>query len=131
MKSTLLCFSIFAASVSFAGTSDSINTIKIVTAIDQLFDAMRYRYSSLAHAVFHPDARLMSTSQGKNGTQIHQDDIADFLKAIGTPQEEIWDERISNLVIQMDENLCQTWMDYVLFIDDLFITPLGKEDWGN
>lgn len=47
-------------------------------------------------------------------------DLDKFLKAIGSPHDLIWDERLSNMRIQIDSNLAQVWVDYMFYIGDEF-----------
>jgi hypothetical protein len=44
----------------------------------------------------------------------------EFKNAVGTPHEDIWDERISNVKIQLDGNLAQVWMNYSFYLNDKF-----------
>lgn len=60
---------------------------------------------------------------------------AGFLQAVGAPREEVWDERISNLQIQIDGPLASAWMDYSFYRGDAFshcgvntMTLLREED---
>ena len=46
--------------------------------------------------------------------------LADFLKAIGTPHPEVWNEKIWNTEIRIDDNLAQIWTDYAFYVDDRF-----------
>ncbi|MFT6982231.1 MAG: hypothetical protein ACJAUD_000998 [Crocinitomicaceae bacterium] len=71
--------------------------------------------------VFHKDLRLMSSYTTKKGeSKIHVGSLIEFTTAVGTPHDAIWDERISNVVIQRDDNLAQVWMDYSFYLDDKF-----------
>ena len=47
-------------------------------------------------------------------------DIAQFVQAVGMPRAEVWDERIANLVIQVDDNLATAWMDYSFYLGPSF-----------
>lgn len=96
--------------------SDEVRAI-----IDSMFMGMRTGDSSIVVNLFHQDVRLMTTYTTKKGQAIlQQDDIKEFIKAIGAPHEEIWDERISNVVIHTDDNLAQAWMEYSFYIDNTF-----------
>jgi hypothetical protein len=117
MKPILFVILLSGSLISW-GQTDSIAQLEIRAVIDQLFDGMRSGDSSLVRAVFHHDARLMSTLI-KNETEIvHDGSIEEFISAIGTPHDEIWDERISNVQIQVDAGLAQAWMDYSFYLGD-------------
>ena len=120
MKKILIAIVLLTSTTSFSSPADSSRFSEIESVIEQLFNAMREGDSTAARAVFHDEARLMSTNETKDGTQIHSEKIAGFIEAIGTPHDQLWDERISNLVIQVDGVLAQAWMDYEFYVDDNF-----------
>lgn len=100
-------------------STDSTSIKEVEAIVIQLFEAMREGDSTLARDVFHDNARLASTFRTKaEGEVLHEGDLLEFLTAIGTPHDELWDERISNLHIQVDENLAHAWMDYSFYIND-------------
>ena len=67
--------------------------------------------------LFRKDARMFTSYKKETGEEIiNEGDLKRFLNAIGTPHEEIWDEKISNTIIQVDGNLAQVWTDYSFFI---------------
>ncbi|NRA10722.1 MAG: hypothetical protein HRT57_02055, partial [Crocinitomicaceae bacterium] len=47
--------------------------------------------------------------------------LDEFITAVGTPHDKVWDERISNVIIHRDENLAQVWMDYSFYLGDKFL----------
>jgi hypothetical protein len=81
---------------------------------------MRIGDSSLVRSAFHSDARAYTSFQKKGADQLHAGSIADFAKAVGTPHDKVWDERVSNVVIQIDDGLAQVWMDYSFYLGDDF-----------
>lgn len=89
--------------------------------IASLFKAMYDGDSTLAKQVFAENASLNSVYSNKEGkTVVKSGKIEDFINAIGSPHDEIWDERISNLVVKEDGDLAQAWMDYSFYIGDQF-----------
>ena len=92
--------------------------IEVRATIDAMFSGMRTGDSSMVASVFHSDLRLMSTYTNKKGeSKLHTGSRDEFVTAVGTPHDQIWDERISNVVIQVDANLAQAWMDYSFYLD--------------
>ena len=109
---TLLSFN------SFAQDSDSV---EVRFVLDQLFEGMRTGDSTMVANTFHPDIQMVSifnTKQGDIG--YHMGSAQEFKNAVGTPHDDIWDERISNVVIQLDGNLAQVWMNYSFYLNDKF-----------
>jgi len=89
--------------------------------INSLFKAMHDGDSTLASLVFAEDASLNSVFTTKEGIQkVNSGEISGFVSAIGTPHDEVWDERISNLKVLIDDDLAQAWMDYSFFLGDKF-----------
>ncbi len=80
--------------------------------IDTLFDGMRAGDSTAVRTFFHEEATLASqfSRQGLPARQIGS--VEDFIKAIGTPHDQVWNEKIWNVVIQVDDLLAQAWMNY-------------------
>lgn len=108
---------------AFSQDEVSTNTeeASVRAAIDQLFTGMREGDSSLVSTVFHPEIQMMSTFTAKDGTpKTHKGSAVQFKEAVGTPHEQVWDERISNVSIQIDGNLAQAWMDYSFYLGDKF-----------
>jgi len=82
--------------------------------IDQLFDGMRAADSSMVGSVMHKEALMARVNI--QGLSIESTDH--FIEAVGTPHDEVWDERIWNVQIFIDGNLASAWMEYVFFLGD-------------
>jgi hypothetical protein len=119
MKSILLLVLLSASSVSWSQT-DSTRTAEVRAIVDQLFDGMRTGDSTLVRDVFHSDAHVYTTYKKNDAFHVHEGSVDEFVKAVGSPHDEIWDERISNVVVQVDDGLAQIWMDYSFYIGDKF-----------
>ena len=115
---TILLISVLALHSFSWSQSDSSEHLAVRAVIDQLFEGMRAGDSTLVRAVFHPDLRLMSTSEHHGSFEVDLGSAEDFLRAIGTPHPQVWDEQISNVVIHVSDGLAQAWMDYVFYLDD-------------
>lgn len=89
--------------------------------IDQLFEGMRLADSSVVSALFHPDVRMMTSYQNPSGEVVLKEgSLRAFLTAIGTPHPEVWNEKIWNTEVRIDDNLAQVWTDYAFYVDDRF-----------
>ena len=100
---------------AFAQKSD------IEQCIHNLFDGMRAGDSAQVAQTFAPELVLQTTYTDKDGNaRLHSEKPIDFLTAVGTPHKEVWDERISNLSIQIDGNIAHAWMNYSFYVDDVF-----------
>lgn len=91
---------------------------EIEDAIYRMFDGMRAGDSTAVRAAVHPEARLMSVSNREGMPGLSVTDFDDFVAAVGTPHDEVWDERIWDLEIRVDGNLATAWMQYAFHLDD-------------
>jgi len=115
---TLLIFLALVCSAPLMAQDDSAQIHQVILNI---FDGMREGDSAKVHRVFHPSVRIYSSFTSKNGEEkIHTDGLAGFLKAIGTPHDQVWNESISNTVIQIDGNIAQVWTHYQFHVDTTF-----------
>lgn len=70
-------------------------------------------------------ANLVFQTAFKNNEQkdiLKQDDIAGFIKAIGSgrPVKEKWEESISSYTIKVDGNMANAWTEYEFWLDGKF-----------
>lgn len=97
--------------------------IAAITAIvDRLFDGMRAGDSAMVRSVFHPQVRMVTSFRNREGQpQVAVENSIDgFVQAVGTPHDEVWDERISGLMIHTDGDFGMAWMDYWFFLGERF-----------
>jgi ketosteroid isomerase-like protein len=86
-----------------------------------LFDAMRAGDSATVRRVLSPDIRMCSSVEQLNNTRWKCEDSPEgFIRAVGSPHDAIWDERISGLKIQVDGRLASAWMKYDFYLGDTF-----------
>lgn len=117
MKYLIALATLFAFN-TFGQNSDST---EVRAVIDQLFDGMRAGDSSMVASTFHSDIQMITTFSNKEGKpRSHMGSATEFKSAVGTKHDQVWDERISNVVIQIDDNLAQVWMNYSFYLDDKF-----------
>jgi hypothetical protein len=90
---------------------------EVRATVRALFDAMRGGDSTALRRLFDPSARLMRAGRNREGAPVLQSQPIDgFVQAVGTPHTEVWDERISDLVVQVDGNLAQVWMNFTFYL---------------
>ena len=118
---------VLAVSIShFAFNQDSNTHTKDKSEVEQvivsLFQGMQESDSTKVHACFFESSSMKTTFNNSktNSPGIHTGNLNEFLVAVGTPKEQLWDERISELEIRIDDNLATAWMNYSFYIDDTF-----------
>lgn len=88
--------------------------------VQTLFDGMRAGDSTMVRSVLHPEARFLTTGERDGRPVLQKGGVDGFVEAVGTPHEAVWDERIGNLTIQIDDRLAAAWMDYSFYLGDRF-----------
>lgn len=93
----------------------------VMAVVEGLFDAMRAGDSTAMRAVLHPSATLASASV-KDGvpTLTREASLEGFVQAVGTPHEEVWDERIWDSEVRFDGTLATAWMKYAFYLGEEF-----------
>ena len=119
MKAILFFSLLLTSSVGFSQT-DSTRIAEVRAVIEQLFEGMHAGDSTLVREVFHTDAKAYTSFKKENAFQLHEGSVDEFVEAVGTTHDEVWNERISNLVIQVDDGLAHAWMDYSFYLDEEF-----------
>jgi len=116
MKKLLIVLTLFSLK-SYAQTEDEAVKKPIVA----LFDGMRKSDTSLLRSAFAPTAILQTIGRNKEGkTVIRTDDVNKFIEAVGKPQEQILDERITFETIKIDGGLAIVWTPYQFYIGQTF-----------
>ncbi len=102
-------------------TQSNDNSQAVQLAIDKLFDGMREGDSAKVASVFAQEVNMYTSFTDKEGNQrIKKGALEPFLKAIGTPHDQIWDEKIWNTTITIEGGIAQVWTDYAFFVGTAF-----------
>jgi len=123
LQSFLIIFIFFF--LSFQTIAQAEREIKdehqIKLLIDKLFDGMREGDSAKVSSVFHNEVNMYTSFNNQQGEKVIKKGVlSSFLKAIGTPHDDIWDEKIWNTKIEIDGGIAQVWTDYAFYIGTEF-----------
>lgn len=89
--------------------------------INTMFDGMREGDSAKVSSVFRKDVRMYTSYRKNTGEAVlHEGALSEFLQAVGTAHDEIWDEKIYDTTIQIDGDIAQVWTDYSFYIGETF-----------
>ncbi|QIL39303.1 nuclear transport factor 2 family protein [Pedobacter sp. HDW13] len=92
----------------------------IKKAVNNLFTGMKTNDSTLTRSAFATDA-VMQTIVNKDGkVNVRTESVNNFIKLIGTPHEDQYDERIVFTKILIDGPLASVWTDYKFYLGDKF-----------
>ena len=112
----LLVLSLLLSTAAMAQSPED----EVQAVIERMFDGMRAGDSTMVRSVFHPEARLMTTFTRDGKPMVHGGNIDGFVEAVGQPHDQVWDERISDVEIRIDDNLATAWMKYAFYLGDTF-----------
>jgi hypothetical protein len=88
-------------------------------AVRQLFEGMKKGDSAAVSRVFADKVVFQTVIDKKDGTvSVSDGDVQAFLKAIGTPHTDVWDERIEFSSVLIDGNLASVWTPYKFYLGD-------------
>jgi hypothetical protein len=89
--------------------------------VTQFFDGMRRGDSTLVRRTLAPNVVFHGIG-GKPGQlpTLQTESISGFLKAVGTPHAEVWDERVQFERVLIDANLASVWAPYEFYLGSKF-----------
>ncbi|XWN37817.1 MAG: nuclear transport factor 2 family protein [Balneola sp.] len=120
IKLTVTAFAL-SMILSYGAQAQKSDKELILSQIETLFDGMRAGDSSAVSRVFTSDATMQSISKDREGnTRISQGSISGFKRSLGTPHNDVWDERVGEIQINIDENLATAWVPYSFYVGDNF-----------
>ncbi|OLY92929.1 Putative lumazine-binding [Cnuella takakiae] len=93
----------------------------VKATVNQLFEGMRKSDTALLKAAFTPQAILQTIAKPKaGGTQVRTDEVAAFIKSVGQPHAEVYDERISFGQVLIDGDMASVWTPYKFYVGEKF-----------
>jgi len=117
MRRTLATFGLAAACLTPVVSRAQDANAEVLAVVKRLFDGMRAGDSAMVRSVFHPNIRLVSVGMRDGKTNVRIEQSADgFVKAVGTPHAEAWDERTSNEKVMIDGPVASVWTDYTFHL---------------
>ena len=99
---------------AYAQQADSVRTAVLAT-VHRLFDGMRAGDSGAVRAVFHPAAFLATAVVRQGAPEVQVDKLDGFVQAVGTPHDEVWDERVVSEEVRIDGALATVWTEYSFY----------------
>lgn len=106
---------IFSHTVTAQSAEESVKS-----TIQLLFDGMRAADSASVKKTFASEARLLTVVEQEGETRLREAPLSSFLEAVGSPRDEVWDERILDYQIRVDDRMATAWTPYEFYRDDTF-----------
>lgn len=110
---------ILLANISFAQQSGSV-TKEVKNVVETMFRGMRLGDSAMVSSTFSKGLIMQTVAENKGKIEVRTGDPAGFLKFVGTPHKETYDERITFEKIQVDGDLANVWTNYKFYVGDKF-----------
>jgi len=120
MTKSLITFFLFLSGQLVGQNPDSEKSIR--EPIDRLFLGMARGDSAMVHSCFAAQVTMATILKGKTGQPSirYQNGITDFLKAVGTPHPDSFNEPIWDLKVNVDGDFAQAWANYAFYIGNQF-----------
>ena len=94
---------------------------EVMEVVTMLFDGMREADSAKVHSSFRDNVTLYTSFTAKDGKPVlHEGKLMDFLNAVGTPHDIVWDEPIWDYSVHVDGNLANVWTQYAFYAGENF-----------
>jgi hypothetical protein len=105
-----------ATAAPLAAQQTAADSVKAV--ILRTFDGMRAGDSTMVRSAIAPGTTLTSVMVRDGKTVTRSGSMDGFIQAVGTPHDQVWDERVSNFVVHVDGPLAHAWMNYTFYAGD-------------
>ena len=94
----------------------------VMMPVKTLFEGMQKGDSALVRNSFSKTVTMATIGKDKNGNPFiqHESSINDFLRIIGTPHNEVYNEMIWDEKNFIDGNFAQVWTDYAFYLGKKF-----------
>ncbi len=93
----------------------------VKSVIMTLFDGMREADSAKVHSVFIDEVSMQTIAANREGEiMLRTGSLEDFLKSVGTPHDQVFDERILDYQIKIDGAMASVWTPYEFYFGDKF-----------
>jgi Putative lumazine-binding len=112
---------LLTAPATLAQTSAApAETEAVKATVNRFFEGLRKGNSALVRSTLAPSVVLRTISTRGGTVQIMSETPQELLKAVGTPHQEIWDERITFERVLIDAQLASVWTPYQFYAGTQF-----------
>jgi hypothetical protein len=98
-----------------AQAAPSASEQEVMAVIRRVFDGMREADSAKVRSAFATGARMVAVGTRANPDTLIYDAPDGWLAAVARSNK-TWDERVTNVRIEVDGNLASAWMDYTFHL---------------
>ena len=88
---------------------------EVIAVVNRVFDGMRKVDSSMVRPLFHAKARFISMDLRSERPARVEESVEGFIRQVGSPRTELYDEQLSNVKTLIDGSLASVWADYKFY----------------
>ncbi len=120
MKAKIVSLLLFLTATAFAQSGEEKE--QVMKPIRNLFEGMQKGDSALARSAFDKSVTTATLGTDKTGKPFifKETSVNGFMKAIGTPHPENWNEVIWTEKVMIDGNFAEAWMSYAFYVGKKF-----------
>jgi hypothetical protein len=116
-----LLITLFILITPFITVQAQTEEMEVQKVIEHLFDGMRAGDSSMVAQSFSEDAIMQTVMYNREGEVVKvTGSLERFKQSVGTPHDQIWDEKIGSYSIKIDGPLASAWTPYQFYLGDNF-----------
>ena len=104
----------WAVPAAAQGTSSQSSESEVLAVVNAVFEGMRKVDSAMVRPLFHAKARMITVDSRSPGARI-EESVEGFIRSVGGPRTEVFDERLSNVKTMIDGSLASVWADYKFY----------------
>jgi hypothetical protein len=104
------------ASTAGAQATPASADAEVRAVVKRVFDGMHEADSAKVRSTFAPGARFVTVGTRANPDTIVYEGVDGWLAGIARSNKS-WEERVSNVRIQVDADMASAWMDYVFLLN--------------
>ncbi|WP_025141435.1 nuclear transport factor 2 family protein [Pedobacter jeongneungensis] len=116
----LIIFALFLLEFTTAGFAQNSEESAVKEAVNHLFAGMKTGDSAVVRSAFAAGAVMQTIVNKAEKVNVRTESVNDFVKLIGMPHKEIYDERIVFTKILIDGPLAAVWTDYKFYVGEKF-----------
>ncbi|GGI23115.1 nuclear transport factor 2 family protein [Pedobacter mendelii] len=100
--------------------AQSFHEDAVKKVVNNLFLGMKNGDSTLSSSAFAMNSILQTIVSKDGESMVRTESVSEFIKFIGTPHSQKYDQRIVFTKILIDGPLASVWADYKFYVDDKF-----------
>lgn len=113
---------VFSFLVQHCYAQTTAQKAEVMKPVNTLFDGMKKGDSSMVHSAFTKKVTMATVFKDKAGmpTITYESSLDGFLKSVGTPHADAYNEAIWSEKISIDGDFAQVWVDYAFYLGKKF-----------